>query len=72
MTKPYKETLPHSFPNAVSVPGDRLAVYVAKLITPNSRFPNGSSFAVTVDNQEGYCWLWMSDASFERVKELDL
>lgn len=68
----YQSKLPEVFPHCVALREGHLAAYLAKLLEPNSRFPNGSSFSVTVDIEEGWRRLWLSEASFERVKELRL
>lgn len=55
------------FPVAVELSEGLLAEKLAVLLSPDSRYPNGSSFAVTVDASQGMRHLWLSQASAERL-----
>lgn len=63
----YDRTLPPVFKYAVVVEESRLAPVLAALLAPDSRFPNGSSFAVTTNVEDGKRKLWLSEASLPRV-----
>ena len=63
----YRTALPKVFLLSYKVPESEMAPTLALLLAPNSRFPNGSSFAVTVDTEEGTRCLWLSEASARRI-----
>lgn len=63
----YQSVLPQIFPHCVIVPEEKVAEYIVDLLAPNSRFPNGSSFAVTVDTDDKYRKVWLSRCSAERL-----
>lgn len=57
------------FKYSVVLEESKLAPVLAVLMAPDSRWPNGSSFAVTVNCEEGKRLLWLSESSLERCKE---
>lgn len=63
----YRTVLPKAFLLSYKLPESEMAPTLALLLAPNSRFPNGSSFAVTVDTEEGSRCLWLSEASARRI-----
>lgn len=67
----YRTELPKVFPHCYSVPLDRVSQFVKQLSRADTVYPNGSSFAVTVDAEPGRAHLWLSDASYARIR-LDL
>lgn len=62
--------LPEVFKYSVVLREERLAPIIAALVAPSSKFPNGSSFAVTTNCEQGKRYLWLSEASLSRCSEL--
>lgn len=62
--------LSEAFPHSLVIREQHVAEVIAALVSPNSRFPNGSSFAITVNCEDGKRILWMSESSLERCKEI--
>lgn len=63
----YDSRLPALFPVCLVLSEVSMAEKLAVLLSPDARYPNGSSFAVTVDTDEGMRKLWLSSASAERL-----
>ena len=71
MTKAYQAALPEVFPHCIAVKEEYLAKYLAILVSPESIFLNGSSFAVTTDCMQGFRKLWCSEVSWSRIGQFD-
>lgn len=66
----YQTQLPMIFPHVVRVRQDIAAGIAATLMSPSrTDVPQGSSFAITVDNWDGTVNLWLSRASHDFVQE---
>lgn len=63
----YDSRLPALFPVCVVLSEGQLAEKLAVLLSPDARCTNGSSFAITVDTDQGMRKLWLSQASAERL-----
>ncbi len=63
----YDSRLPALFPVCVVIGEGQLAEKLAILLSAADCYRNGSSFAVTVDTEEGMRKLWLSQASAERL-----
>lgn len=60
----YRRTLPQVFPYGIAMPIKQVQTCVRKLILRTRLdVPQGSSFAVTVDNWDGTWNLWLSKVS---------
>jgi len=60
----YQTTLPRVFPYCYALSPDDVRGYVTVLISKHrTDVPQGSSFAVTVDNWDGTWNLWLSSVS---------
>lgn len=64
----YQQILPSAFPHMLRTTQSTVRYMVRELIS-NGRTdtPQGSSFAVTVDNWDGTWNLWMSEASKDYI-----
>lgn len=61
----YKAELPKAFPWVISAKPEEIRQALYLLASPFRKdVPQGSSFAVTVDNWDGTWNLWLSEASF--------
>jgi hypothetical protein len=65
----YKNVLPNAFPYCLVLPIHEARRYVKLLLSNRTDVPQGSSFAVTVDNWDGTWNLWVSEASYKFLKE---
>jgi hypothetical protein len=63
----YRSVLPQVFTRSVVVDEGQVAAMISKLLAPDSRFPNGSSFAITVDVEDGRRCVWLSESSAKRL-----
>jgi len=63
----YDSRLPGLFPVCVVLEEWQLAEKLSVLLAPDAVFPNGSSFAVTVDTERGMRKLWLSQARAKRL-----
>lgn len=66
----YKATLSQVFPHCIATVPHNVETYVKALMDPRLRedVPQGSSFAVTVDNWNGTWNLWLSEVSYAFVQ----
>lgn len=64
----YTTVLRDAFPHCFAVREGILAEVLAELLAPDEHHSNGSSFAVTADIESGHRKLWLSEASFQRVR----
>lgn len=68
----YKEALPEVFFTTLTATPEVVREYVEKLLRADRKdVPQGSSFAVTVDNWNGTWNLWLSEASYNYLNEED-
>lgn len=72
----YQSVLSNVFPHRFLVPHVLAKNMITQLLNFNPQlYPNGSSFAVTVDvyirNVNLHWWLWLSDASLRYLEKLD-
>jgi hypothetical protein len=70
----YQAVLPNVFPHRYLVPHVQTRKMIIQLLDFDSQlYSNGSSFAVTVDvylcNVPEHWYLWLSDASLQRLTE---
>lgn len=63
----YDSRLPALFPTCVVLSEGQLAEKLAVLLSPDADYTNGSSFAVTVDTNQGMRKLWLTESSAERL-----
>ncbi len=61
------QKLQEIFKYSITLPEAKLAPVLAVLMAPDSRWPNGSSYAVTVNCDEGNRILWLSESSLKRA-----
>lgn len=67
----YKSVLPEVFPFLLQTDPHAVVYFVTKLMDPTRKdVPQGSSFAVTVDNWNGTWNLWLSEASYNFLKSV--
>ena len=65
----YKRTLPNAFPYLIRLEPNEVRLHVKRLLDySRSDVPQGSSFAVTVDNWDGTWNLWLSRVSFKFLR----
>jgi len=64
----YERLLPTLFPHSIIMDSVNVPRLAGLLASPDDRHLNGSSFAVTADTPPPNLRVWLTDASFRRVR----
>jgi len=68
----YDFMLPDPFPHMVEMHIEDVEMVVLEFNRAVPPYTNGSSYAITSDAREDWRKVWMSHASFERFKKMNL